>query len=330
MIINTGMRTDIPAFYPLWLANRLREGFALARSPYSPETLYRYSLNPEIADIIAFCTKNPIPMLPYMSLLEPYGQFWYVTITPYGRDIEPNVPCKKDIIKAFRELFLILGKNKKRIGWRYDPVIITDKYTEEVHKESFAEMSAALQGYTDICVISFIDLYEKVKRNFPEAREVPHDTKTRLGKFFAETAGRHGMVLKPCAEGTEMAAYGADCGGCLTLAMFEQAIGEKLAVPAGIRGRTARFVSGTGPDEIPEKAKQAGCACHLSADIGAYNSCGHLCRYCYANSSAETVRRNMSAHCPESPLLTGWPGNGDRIVPAKQESWRTGQPLMFL
>ena len=182
-------------------------------------------------------------------------------------------------------------------------------------------MAAELNGYTDICVISFIDLYGKVKRSFPAAREVPHGIKMRLGKFFAETAGRHGMLLKPCAEGTDLAAYGADCGGCLTLAMFEQAMGEKLAVPAGMRGRTGRIVPGTASAGIAEKPAQAGCACHLSADIGAYNSCGHLCRYCYANANPQLVRENMKAHNPSSPLLIGELKCDDKIFNTAQKSW---------
>ena len=31
MIINTGCRTDIPAFYSKWFMNRIREGYVLVR-----------------------------------------------------------------------------------------------------------------------------------------------------------------------------------------------------------------------------------------------------------------------------------------------------------
>lgn len=35
MIIQTGMRTDIPAFYSKWFMNRIKEGYVLVRNPYN-------------------------------------------------------------------------------------------------------------------------------------------------------------------------------------------------------------------------------------------------------------------------------------------------------
>ena len=104
MIINTGQRTDIPAFYAEWLANRLREGFVCVRNPYNPSQVSRYCLDPSVVDVIGFCTKNPAPMFPYIELLKEYGQYWFVTITPYGRDIEPNVPDKHRLLEDFKRL----------------------------------------------------------------------------------------------------------------------------------------------------------------------------------------------------------------------------------
>ena len=92
MIIQTGMRTDIPAFYHKWLLNRIEEGFVLVRNPYNPISVTKYSLSPDVVDLIVFCTKNPEPMLSHMDALQPYGQYWFVTITPYGKEIEPHVP----------------------------------------------------------------------------------------------------------------------------------------------------------------------------------------------------------------------------------------------
>lgn len=308
MILNTGLRTDVPAFFAPWFVNRLKEGFVLVRSPYAPHSVTRYRIDPEVVDVIGFCTKNPQPMLAHMDLLRPYGQYWYVTITPYGRDIEPRVPPKEQVMEDFIRLSRIVGPDA--VGWRYDPIFVSEKYSVERHLMEFERMAARLEGATHTCVISFIDLYEKVKRNFPEAREVSREDRLALGREMVRIAGKHGMVIRPCAEGDELAACGADPSGCMTMAVYEKAIGAKLH-----------------PPRIKPARKE--CACHLSADIGAYHTCMHLCRYCYANDDAETVRRNVEKHDPASPLLIDTLQPGDVIRDAKQESWRERQ-LSFL
>ena len=309
MIINTGQRTDIPAFYSEWFCNRLREGFVLVRSPYAPQRVTRYRLTPDVVDLIGFCTKNPAPMLPHMALLKPFGQYWYVTITPYWREIEPHVPGKLEVLESFRRLSDLVGPDN--VGWRYDPILINETYPVERHLKAFAYMAKALTGYTHTAVISFLDLYEKTKRNFPEARPVSAQDRLTLGKAMAEIAADCGMTLRPCAEGEELAPYGADCSGCMTVALMERALRGPLRVPA-------------------YQPARKGCACYLGGDIGAYNTCGHLCRYCYANADAEQVRRNQAKHDPTSPLLIGHLLPGDQVVEARQESWRDPQVRMAL
>lgn len=300
MIINTGQRTDIPAFYARWFANRLKEGFVCVRNPYDQSQVSRYRLDPCVVDVIGFCTKNPEPMFPYMDLLKDYGQYWFVTITPYGRDIEPNVPDKHRILDDFRKLSEIVGVDS--IGWRYDPIFISERYSVEYHLRAFEKIACALDGYTRTAVISFIDLYPKVKRNFPEAREVPGEIRLSLGKKIIDIAAEHGMTVKPCAEGDELAEYGADCGGCMRISDYEKAIGRRLIVPK-------------------RKGARAACACYLSCDIGAYDTCMHLCRYCYANADPERVRKQNRLHDPLSPFLIGNYREGDRIHDADQKSW---------
>ncbi len=308
MIINTGQRTDIPAFYADWFANRLREGFVCVRNPYYPQQVSRYRLDPAVVDAIGFCTKNPAPMFRYMDLLEPYGQYWFVTITPYGRDMEPNVPDKHRLLEDFRRLSDTVGVDS--VGWRYDPVLLSDRYTAEYHLRAFETMAAALEGYTHTAVISFIDLYPKVRRNFPEAREVPLEQRLRLGKAFVDSAAAHGMTLKPCAEGDELAAFGADCGGCMRIEDYEKAIGKPLNAPK-------------------KKGARAACACYISCDIGAYNTCRHLCRYCYANAEPETVLAQSRLHDPRSPFLIGGYREDDEIHDVPQQSWIVEPPPLF-
>jgi len=304
MIINTGQRTDIPAFYAEWFANRLKAGFVCVRNPYDPSQVSRYRLDPAVVDVIGFCTKNPAPMFPYMHLLRDYGQYWFVTITPYGRDIEPNVPDKHKLLEDFRHLSDTVGVNS--VGWRYDPILLSARYTPEYHLRAFETIASALEGYTETAVISFIDLYPKVRRNFPEAREVPEEQRLSLGRELIGIASAHGMTLKPCAEGDALAPYGADCGGCMRVSDYEKAIGKRLDAP---RKKNAR----------------AQCACYLSCDIGAYNSCLHLCRYCYANAEPEKVLAQSRLHDPNSPFLIGGYREGDRVHDVPQASWVSEQ-----
>ena len=293
MIINTGQRTDIPAFYSDWFVNRLKAGFVLVRNPYNPRSVTRYRLSPDVVDLIGFCTKNPAPMLPHMELLRPYGQYWFVTVTPYGKEIEPRVPDTRNVLESFRRLSDIVGVDS--IGWRYDPIFISDEYPVERHIKAFEYMAKTLSGYTRTAVISFIDLYEKTRRNFPEVRQVTAEQRLLLGETFVEIGKQYGMTIRPCGEGNELASVGADCSGCMTIATYEQALHQRLKIPKSAPARKE-------------------CACYLG-------TCGHLCRYCYANYDAETVRKNMAMHDPESPLLIGHLQPEDQVHEARQESW---------
>lgn len=308
MIINTGQRTDIPAFYPKWLANRLKEGIVCVRNPFNHESVSRYRLSPETVDVIGFCSKNPAPFFKYMDLLKDYGQYWFVTITPYGKDIEPGVPDKHKIIEDFKFLSTKVGLNC--IGWRYDPIFIDDRYTVDYHLKAFENIASSLEGYVQTVVISFIDLYEKVKRNFPEVRAVSGQDMHFLGKELIGIASKYGMVVKPCGEGQFLSEYGADCSGCMTIATYEKAIGKRLIVPN-------------------KKPSRKECACYLSGDIGAYDSCGHLCRYCYANNDIEAVKRNMKMHDPDSPFLIGGYEDRDVIHDVKMEPYADNQLSLF-
>ena len=302
MIIQTGQRTDIPAFYSQWLLNRLKEGFVMVRNPFYPSSVSRYELTPKTVDLITFCTKNPIPVLKNAELvkeLSAYNQWWYVTLTPYGKEIEPNVPEKAAVADAIIELAFRLGAEK--VGWRYDPIFISEKYSVPYHLKAFENIARRISGATKTAVISFIDLYPKVRRNFPEAREVTQLERLTLGKAFTEIASKYGMTLRPCAEGTELAQFGADCSGCQTVSVLENAIGKKLKIPK-------------------KNLARKDCACFLNGDIGAYNSCAHLCRYCYANADPNLVLENMKAHNPASPLLIGELNSEDKIFNTPQKS----------
>ena len=311
MIINTGQRTDIPAYYTEWFMNRIREGFVLVRNPFNPVMVSRYELNPKVVDCISFCSKNPAPILPYLPELKAkFKLYFHVTITPYGKDIEPHVPDKNEVMKSYIGLSKSIGL--EAVSWRYDPVFITDKYDISFHKEKFAYMAEMLSGYTDNCVVSFIDLYEKTLRNFGGVRKVTEGEQNELAEHFANIGKKYGIKIRGCCEKQELSRFGWDMSGCATKRVLERALGETLESPAG------------------EGKARPECSCLIGHDIGAYNSCGHGCLYCYANYDKKIVEENMKQHDPKSPLLIGHINPEDEIKQAKQVRYGHGQMKLEL
>lgn len=312
MVLNTGSRTDIPAYYSKWFYNRIREGFVLVRNPYYPSQVTRYLLDPEKIDVMIFCTKNPQPMFgdadSFKALLSTFDTFWFVTVTPYGTDIEPFVPPAEHVIRSFQKLSEQTGK--QRISWRYDPIFVTEKYSVAYHIRQFASMTKVLSRYTSQCVVSFIDLYEKTKKNFRGVRGVTHEEQEQLIDAFSVIAQEYGMQIHLCCENEQLIRKNVDADGCMSKAVLEKALGCKLVVPQ-------------------KKMAREACTCLLGADIGAYNTCGHGCLYCYANYDRATVLSNMKNHDPFSPFLIGNRHEGDIVKDAVQKSWKNGQLDLF-
>ena len=127
-----------------------------------------------------------------------------------------------------------------------------------------------------------------------------------LGRELVRIASSHGMTVKPCAEGNELAVYGADCSGCMKISDYEKAIGKSLNAPR-------------------RKGARKECACYLSCDIGAYSTCMHMCRYCYANSDPSTIMARNRMHDPRSPFLIGWYRDDDVVHEVDQKSWIDSQ-----
>ncbi len=311
MLIFASGRTDIPAFYSDWFMNRLRAGFVDVRNPYYPEQVARYKLTPDVVDCIVFCTKNPAPILPYLEELKSFklGLYFFVTITPYEKDIEPNVPEKAQVMESFKELSKALGKD--RVCWRYDPIFTNEKYTVSSHIKSFRHMAENLKDYTDRCIISFIDLYQKTKKNFPGVKEVSESDQKFLASSLSRIAFENGMKIESCAEKLDLTACGVEQGGCISRQIMEKAT-------------KTHFLENTGTSRLRKH-----CNCLPTTDIGAYNSCPHLCKYCYANYDAKLVEKNLALHNPQSNFLLGDKKESDIFHNAKQESFQDKQLFLF-
>ena len=199
MILSASRRTDIPNYYSEWFINRIREGFLYVRNPMNAHQVSKINLSPDVIDCIAFWTKNPINMLGKLEELKPYMYYFQFTLTGYGRDVEPNLPNKREVlIPTFQRLSEQIGK--ERVIWRYDPIFLSDRYTVEYHIKAFEEIVASLAGYTDKVVISFIDFYKKTMRNTRTlAIQQMTAQKTRtLAEKMAEIALRYSLDIETC------------------------------------------------------------------------------------------------------------------------------------
>jgi hypothetical protein len=295
MIISASRRTDIPACYPGWLCQRIREGFVLTRNPMRYHLVSKINLSPETVDGIVFWTKNPAPFIGRLHELNAYAYYFQFTLTSYGKDIEPNVPVKSsDVIPAFQQLSDKIGP--ERVIWRYDPILLNKKYTEGYHMEYFYEIAKRLNGYTSKCIISFVDRYKNTDRNTHDLGilEIEDNTKRKLAETFSQTAHSYGISLETCAEEIDLNEYGIGHAKCIDGNLLGSQRGSPLKVSK-------------------DKNQRPHCGCDASVDIGAYNTCPNGCKYCYANYKTGMQKNSADGHDPFSPMLTGSIGEDDVI-----------------
>lgn len=299
MILSVSRRTDIPNYYSEWFFNRIREGFLYVRNPMNPHQVSKIGITPEAVDCIVFWTKNPEPMLDRLEELDKYKYYFQFTLTGYGRDIEPNVPHKKEkMLEVFQRLSQQIGR--KRVIWRYDPILFTKKYTPEYHISAFRQIASALNGYTEKCVISFVDLYAKNRKNMEMlgAYELDRSELNGFAKEIAETAKANGIAAASCAEPLDLSAYGIEHNCCIDQKLIEEITGYEIRIKK-------------------DKNQRMECGCAESVDVGTYNTCRNGCIYCYANYSRESVIRHCREYDPDSPLLCGRTGREDKITERK-------------
>lgn len=293
MIISASRRTDIPALYPEWFVNRLRKGEVLVPNPYNKKKISRIHLSPDVVDCIVFWTKNPEPLLRYLDEIEGMGYRFYfeMTITDYEEDMELNVPPVEEAIATFLLLSEKIGKN--RIDWRFDPILLTDKYSIEYHVEKFDMMCEWLHKATDRCIISFVDLYREGR--YPELEP---EMMEKVAARLSGVAAKYGLPIYTCAEEIDLSRYGIHKGACIDKERIREIIGYKL-------------------DLKKDAGQRKECGCLESIDIGVYDTCVNGCRYCYATNSLKGAERRYERHDPDSPMMTG-NLKGDEVITEKR------------
>lgn len=327
VIVSASRSTDVPAFYAKWFMNRLKAGYVVWYNPFNRHPSY---VSFERTKAIVFWTKNPAPLLPYLSQLDEMGIDYYFqfTLNDYENEgFEPKVPKLNRRVETFKKLSEIVGS--ERIIWRFDPIILTEQLRPHDILLRIWHVGNQLKGYTSKLVFSFVDVksYRKVQQNLIRDNECfnkdnvlkaePNEKEieeiciglTKIQKRW-EALGWH-LELATCAESVSLEQYGIKHNKCIDDNLMRKLFFENKdlmhyletgkSVNAALPNQISLFENS--PSIIPinpvllkDKGQREACGCIISKDIGMYNTCGHLCTYCYANNSRRSVIENMKKH----------------------------------
>ena len=292
MIVSASYRTDIPALYADWFAARLDAGFADVTNPYGGRP-YRVSLEREQASGFVFWTRNAAPFMPVLARLMRARRAFYCsfTLTGNGRALERSVIDAETAIGQMRRIVDLCGAGA--VVWRYDPIVATARAGDDgwmaMHLERFGNFCAALRGYVDECVVSFMQPYAKTRRNMNRAareggfawHDPPLAKKAALLGRLADIAHSAGIGVSLCSQ-PELQQAGIPPARCIDADRLRR---RGAVLKARVKGN------------------RPGCLCHESRDIGAYDSCVQGCAYCYAVSSRRRAAARLKTHDPAAPML---------------------------
>ena len=219
---------------------------------------------------------------------------------------------RSESIKNLIELSKIVGKEK--VLWRYDPILLTEKYTVEKHLETFEYMAKQIAPYVQRAIFSFVEMYKKLDYNMPEIIEFTEEDKIKILKGIGEISKKYNLYIQTCGTDENYEKYGIHVSGCTTAEILEQANNVKYK-------------------NVKSKPMRKGCHCIPSRDIGAYDTCLNGCKYCYANKRPDLAKENVKLHYKNSPLLLGNIRETDKITEAKQDSFiikENGEQISFI
>jgi len=306
VIISASRATDIPTFYSDWFINRWEAGYLKWTNPFNGKPLYVSFANTRL---VVFWTKNPRPIFKYLDYLDeniPNYYFQY-SLNDYDKEgYEAKVPSIENRIKTFKELSNRLGK--KRVVWRFDPLILTDTIDVDELLRRVKNIGDQLKDYTEKLVFSFADIatYKKVQNNLNK-EQVPYveftpETMEAFAKGISEINKEWGLELGTCSEKIDLDKYSIVHNKCidddLMIELFShdkelmEFLGVEIEEPSLFE--TTRKI--TKKRNLKDKGQREDCGCVMSKDIGQYNTCPHECNYCYANTSKELAKKNYQRH----------------------------------
>lgn len=309
IIISASRSTDIPAFYADWFVERLNAGYVKWKNPFNGVSLY---VTFSKARLVVFWSKNPKPIITHLDFIkEKIPNFYFqFTLNDYDTEkLEPNVPNVQSRIATFIELSEKIGKEK--VIWRFDPLILTDKIGVDDLLRKVENIGNQLNGYTGKMVFSFADinLYKKVQNNLRKNsinyQEFNENRMNEFAKGLQQLNLNWNFEIGTCAEKIPLEKYGIIHNKCvdddLMIKLFPN---DKILMDfLGVKITPPDIFNPIGFIENKKNNKDKGqrefCGCVFSKDIGEYNTCPHLCEYCYANASKEIALANWEKHLKE-------------------------------
>ena len=309
IIVSASRSTDIPAFYADWFMHRLKVGYSAWTNPFNGVRSY---VAYDKTRLIVFWSKNPRPLLDNggcLDYLAEKGINCYIqyTLNDYVTEkLERGVPPLQDRIDTFKRLVDRLGFGK--VIWRFDPMILTDNITTDDLLAKAQYIGDQLKGYTDKMVFSYADIrtYRKVQsnleRNDIKFREFEEEDMHYIAKNLAALNSNWSYTLATCGEKIDLEQYGIEHNKCvdddLMIKYFSE--DERLMDFLGVEVVRGDLFNPQSTiikhKKNKDKGQRAFCGCIVSKDIGEYNTCPHLCEYCYANTSKETALKNWQRH----------------------------------
>jgi len=317
IIISASRSTDIPTFYSNWFINRWEAGYLKWINPFNGKPFYVSFKNTRV---VVFWTKNPKPMFKYLDYMDKNipNYYFQFSLNDYDKEgFEAKVSSVESRIKIFKELSIRLSK--KRVVWRFDPLILTDKIDVDELLKRVKKIGDELKDYTEKLVFSFVDIgiYRKVENNLKKEQVNYIEWSPELMNQFAEGIYQinkeWGLELGTCSEKIDLDKYDIVHNKCidddLMIDLFSHDkelmnfLGVEIAEPSLFE--TERKV--VKKRNIKDKGQREDCGCVMSKDIGQYNTCPHECNYCYANTSKELAKKNYKLHLdnPYSETIKG-------------------------